>query len=661
MIAIVRFFLLPLRLLVYVYYSLRNLNRTGDVLFHRVPDRFTMVRPVGVLAFFVPRQETHFIEYLALLRVFAESPELRTLIFLVPDIHATWSEVEQLGVALQKIESSGKQLLAYTEGGNLKTLYLMTFAARRYAAPHANFILDYPAADGYFLKSVIARFGVTVETHHAGKFKAEGFEMFTRTGYSPAARKNLKELLGDFRARIDLRFEQVADSGGTQLQRLARKQILAETSDVLATGFFHRAVGASVFEDWLRGAITPDGRPVDPETAPDMIPPEEISDEVMHEFGPVSVAADSPDTTNRTNATQALANAEANNAAELQRRFKQDIKARRRTTTEQALYNRQRRRKYSPLRLRGLPSVALVSMDGPISMGRAGEPPRGYGIAAMPFRELIEGLGDGPEEAVFLYINSPGGGADASELLFDSIYRLSRTKPVFAIVGSIAASGGYYLACAANRIYASPLSILGSIGVIRIRPNLAGLYKKLGVKRESIFQDPTRDIFSEAGPLSAPAIKLMKQTMQSTYDLFLARVAQGRNQSVAEVSRQAEGRVFGGERFLQTRMIDGSFSFLEALDEYRTTVGYRNDQQFNLNFYPEVRADLRSLVGVRDGLSARLSQLLSAFLRAAASDETGFGVDLALEKHERFAAELETVAGSPGLAYAPWQLLLRNF
>jgi protease-4 len=287
----------------------------------------------------------------------------------------------------------------------------------------------------------------------------------------------------------------------------------------------------------------------------------------------------------------------------------------------------------------------------------------------------MQSLEENPrEEAVFLYINSPGGGADASEVLFDSIYRLSRAKPVFAVVGSVAASGGYYLACAANRIYASPLSILGSIGVIRIRPNLAGLYGKLGVKRESIFEDNTRDIFSEAGPLKPATIRLMERTMRSTYDLFLQRVAQGRARSVTSVAPHAEGRVFAGDRFAAARMIDGSLSFLELLEEYRRVSGYRPEQRFHLNFYPEVRADIRSLLGPRLPLASSFHLPLTRLL-GLSGVQTGplaaiaAGSALASAQAERspltalallLSGELRKAGPAARLLYAAQVALIRN-
>ena len=199
------------------------------------------------------------------------------------------------------------------------------------------------------------------------------------------------------------------------------------------------------------------------------------------------------------------------------------------------------------------------------------------------------------DEAVFLYINSPGGSADASEILFESIYSLSRIKPVFALLGSVAASGGYYIACAANRIYASPLSITGSIGVIRIRPDLQGLYQKIGVRKENLFKDPTRDIYSETGKLSAPAKQLVQRTLMNNYRLFLHRVALGRKQKEKDLEKMAEGRVFTAKQFQEVKMIDGHWNVLEVLDDYKKSCGVPVEREYHLHCYPQLKMDLHSL------------------------------------------------------------------
>lgn len=543
-----RLIFLPLRLLWFGYVRLRNLRRPGSVLFHRMPDRFTMVRPAGFFAFFLPRQETHFLEYLGFLRLLKESPTLKHLVYTVPDLEQTaWSEVEELGRGLEDLAAQGVELTAYTEGGGLKTLYLMSYAARRLAAPHASFYFLLPALDGYFVKDTLAKFGVAVETYTAGKHKGESYEMFTRNGFSPAARKNLQELTGDFRKNIETRLASARNldaSAQAKVRKLIGGQILGESSDLKNAGYFDELVPSTLLEDFILTGAKP-----------------EWSHDVQHAYAPEQTDS---------GVQEALPSPEEARLAlkQLQKQLKQHVRARKQLTNETVLYNYWRRARYNPLRIRALPSLAFVTLEGPIVSGRPGDPHRSHNIAALNLRDLFYNLAESREEAVLLYINSPGGSADASELLFESIYTLSRVKPVIAVVGTVAASGGYYLACAANRIYASPFSIVGSIGVIRVRPNTGGLYKKLGVKKEDLGKQPTRDLLSEVGRYGPASMRLLKHSLKTTYDLFLNRVALGRSRPAKEVQAMAEGRIFAGERFASAGMIDGCAGFYDVVEDY---------------------------------------------------------------------------------------------
>ncbi len=589
-----RLIFLPLRLLWFAYVRLRNLRRPGSVLFHRLPDRFTMVRPAGFFAFFLPRQETHFLEYLGFLRLLQESPTLRHLVYTVPDLEqASWTEVAEIGRCLETLSHQNIQLTAYTEGGGLKSLYLMSYAGRRLAAPHASFSFLLPALDGYFVKDTLAKFGVAVETYTAGKHKGESYEMFTRNGFSPAARKNLQELTGDFRKHIEERLgaaRNLETSAQKKLSKLIGGQILGESADLKTAGYFDDLVQASRLQDFVLTGDHPDW-----------------SHDVQHGYAPDQAQ----DTSNEE--AEPTPEEARRTLKELQQQLKHKVRASKKLTNESALYNYWRRSRYNPLRIRSLPSLAFVTLEGPIVTGRPGDPHRSHNIAALNLRDLFYNLADSREEAVIVYINSPGGSADASELLFESIYTLSRVKPVIAVVGTVAASGGYYLACAANRIYASPFSIVGSIGVIRVRPNIGGLYKKLGVKREDLGKQPTRELLSEVGRYGPAAQRLLKHSLKVTYDLFLNRVALGRATTAKEVQRMAEGRIFAGQRFADAGMIDGCAGFYDVVAEYRRMSGYREDQEFAMNFYPEIKADARTLIapaGLPFGASAAVRSLV---------------------------------------------------
>ncbi len=601
-----------------------------------------MQRTVGLMSYLSPRPErAHFLDYLSLLRTAARSPELKRCVYVVPEMHASWSELEQIARAFAEIRAAGKTLHAYTEGGNLKTLYLVACADTREAAPHANFTVQLPGSDGYFLKNAIARLGVKVETFHAGKFKAEGYEMFTRTGYSPAAKRNLKELLGDLRAGILAHFAKtLPEDTAAGFARLIQRQVLARAAELRQVGFFDGVLSPSMFDERLSG-----------------LPAIELPPHAFARNANESTGADG-DLPQTAETSELPAPGSADQSAKPPR-----------IINEAQLFARDRRRRMPLFRLRSLPTLALVSMEGAIQQGQPDEPPKAGSIQALAMREIIRDLAESRAEAVLLYINSPGGGADASELLHESIARLARYKPVLALLGPIAASGGYYLACAANRIYASPLSILGSIGVISLRPDLAGLYQKLGVRREVVLRDPTDELFAEAGKISPAGKKLMESSLQQTYELFLQRVAEGRDRSRAEVLQHAEGRVFSGARFFQhAQMIDGDLGFLQLLDEYRQVQGYSPEQQFRLQFYPAVRPDLREALrsGIQPGAAFAGSKALLALaglLGLGRSAVSGPGALASPLSTMDAADELLSLAGSSPeapLCYAPAAAALRR-
>ena len=249
---LVRLLLLPLRLLWFVWTRFRLLfGRRKDTLFHRVPDRFTMVRPSGIFAYFAARQETHFLEYLSLLYILGESKQLKRIILYIPNIEAGWHEICQIARSLQKLADQGKELIAFTEGGGIKTLYLASVATRRITTPHAGFLINLPAVDSYFVRDALKKAGVAVETYAAGRYNAGGYEIFTRTSYSADAKKNLTDTIGDLRAQIQERLTLTPGLSDTQrdaLIKLLAKQVMLDASDLLEVGFFTEAAEAREVE-----------------------------------------------------------------------------------------------------------------------------------------------------------------------------------------------------------------------------------------------------------------------------------------------------------------------------------------------------------------------------------------------------------------------------
>lgn len=188
-------------------------------------------------------------------------------------------------------------------------------------------------------------------------------------------------------------------------------------------------------------------------------------------------------------------------------------------------------------------------------------------------RKLRELTRDAHAQAVVLRIDSPGGSALASDLLWRSIMDLRKVKPVVISVGGMAASGGYYLAAAGHHIFAERSSIIGSIGVVAGKFTFVKSLERLGIHVETV--SPAGD--GGARALHASALMpwddatraKMKESIESTYDLFLSRIAEGRSMSVEAIAPAAEGRIMGGIAAAEAGLIDAIGGLDDAIAKAR--------------------------------------------------------------------------------------------
>jgi len=170
-------------------------------------------------------------------------------------------------------------------------------------------------------------------------------------------------------------------------------------------------------------------------------------------------------------------------------------------------------------------------------------------------------------KAVVLRVNSPGGSAFASDVLWNKIEKIKEEgKVVVASFGDYAASGGYYIACGADYIVSEPTTLTGSIGVFSMIPNFSGFFKEhLGVNYDTISTGNHNFIYSSFTPKSeADNLKLQRNT-ERTYHKFLSRVATGRSMEITQVNEIAQGRVWSGEDALQVGLVDSIGSLEEAI------------------------------------------------------------------------------------------------
>ena len=176
--------------------------------------------------------------------------------------------------------------------------------------------------------------------------------------------------------------------------------------------------------------------------------------------------------------------------------------------------------------------------------------------------------------AVVLRINSPGGAVAPTQELYGAIRRLREAgKPVVASLGAVAASGGYYIAVAADQIYANPGTLTGSIGVVMQMANLNALMKKVGVEYVVVKAGEFKDVGNFARPMTIEERRILQALLDDVHGQFIAAVADGRKLDRAVVRRFADGRVFSGTQAKALHMIDELGGLEEAVEGAATLAG----------------------------------------------------------------------------------------
>ena len=250
--------------------------------------------------------------------------------------------------------------------------------------------------------------------------------------------------------------------------------------------------------------------------------------------------------------------------------------------------------------------VALVYVDGDMVDGKSKTVPlvgmklAGSYTIAKTLRESRENPMIG---AVVLRIESPGGSAMASDVIWREVQLTAKVKPVVVSMGASAASGGYYIASPATRIYANPLSITGSIGIFYGKADVAELLKKIGVSVETYKTAPRADAESIYRPFTESEKTELQKKVGQFYDVFLTRVSQGRNLAKKDVDKVGQGRVWTGEQALSRKLVDELGGLRQALAHARKLAGLPDHAPI-LELPPPDQSLIGKLLGL-EGVGAR--------------------------------------------------------
>lgn len=214
----------------------------------------------------------------------------------------------------------------------------------------------------------------------------------------------------------------------------------------------------------------------------------------------------------------------------------------------------------------GQAGIARVDVVGPIEDGFSMSGSTG----AQDVVDQIEEARRNPSiRGILLYVNSPGGTVGATRRIYDALIEFRKEKPIVAVITDVGASGGYYVAAAADAIFAYESTIVGSIGAIAIHPNIGPFLDKHGVQIQTLTAGKFKDSSYPFRNLTEEEREMYQDILDDAYQQFLADVAEGRKKSIKDVREWAEGKIYSGRQAKAIQMIDDIGGEREAVEKMK--------------------------------------------------------------------------------------------
>ncbi len=254
--------------------------------------------------------------------------------------------------------------------------------------------------------------------------------------------------------------------------------------------------------------------------------------------------------------------------------------------------------------------IAVIYAQGTIIYGDGDEKEVGQKMMIKAIRKVRK---DKNVKAIVLRVNSPGGSGLASDIIWREMELTKKEKPVVVSMGNLAASGGYYISCNANRIFAEPTTITGSIGVFGAVPNIHEFSSNIGINAEQVATNKQSVGYSVFEPISPEFYKVTKEGVEDFYNNFVKKVADGRNMSFEQVDSIAQGRVWTGKQAKENGLVDELGSLEDAieaaaeladLDDYkiRNYPSYKKDLKKTLRAVPFLKIDKEAVLKEKLGV-----------------------------------------------------------
>jgi protease-4 len=233
--------------------------------------------------------------------------------------------------------------------------------------------------------------------------------------------------------------------------------------------------------------------------------------------------------------------------------------------------------------------IAVIYAQGEIIYGKGDENYIGPDLIIEALKKARKAK---DVKAIVLRVNSPGGSALASDMIWREIEITKKEKPVVVSMGNLATSGGYYISCNADKIVADPTTITGSIGVFGMVPNISEFADRIGINAEQVGTNKRSVNYSLFEPMSDDFYQVTKEGIERIYVTFVTKVAEGRNLSYEEVDQIAQGRVWTGEQALDNGLVDALGGLEDAIKLAASIVEL---DEYRIRSYPDYKKEFKDM------------------------------------------------------------------
>ncbi len=439
----------------------------------------------------------------------ARDASLKGMVISMDSPGLSLAQIDALSAAIGRVRQAGKQVMIFAESYDMTTYLLATACDKILLQNKGRVELHGLGVEEMYLAGMLSKIGVKADFLQVGKFKGAD-EALTRTGPSEAWNENFNALLDDLYAQVTGRISIGRNLSIEKIEKLfvdvwylSDKQLVErKVVDYLCERDLATATSATWGEDFEWHDLIASPRKATPQN-------------------PLAVMS----------------------------------------LLFQEKSQRVRR-----------PSIAVIWAQGQITGGESEvklpvgtsqriSPQAGlFGGSSIGSKTIVKAIEEARDNSmikgVVFYVDSPGGSALASELMWQAVRDLAQYKPVYVVVGSMAASGGYYIACAADQVYVSPSSIVGSIGVVGGKIVLGDLYTKLGISVHRRARGPMGDMFNSVEGFTPQQREALQKAFEFTYDQFLDRIAIGRGERLPDIDSVAQGKLFTGKQAVANGMAD---------------------------------------------------------------------------------------------------------